>query len=110
MPKVAIVIFIMLSMLISSCSSTKIEYMTPNDFKEAAKMPYTSVYSTDYIGRVGNRVYIQHANAITLMHMLGLSKQQNYTIYWTEFSELPVDFIDKLEKQKEQQYDKAGNL
>ncbi len=90
------------SLLLSSCSTTTTEYISPEEFAQIATNFDTSIHRNNFIGAVGKRVYYEQSSPHLVLDFLGLSDGLHYTIYWTEFEEVPTELIKKLQKSKEE--------
>ena len=100
--KLSIVLLIALSITfcLSSCSNTQTKYLSPDDFVKAADLSDTSIHGNNFIGASGNRVYLEHSSPQILLDILGIDSDLRYTIFWTEFKEIPTELINKLQKSK----------
>lgn len=97
---IALLLLITITIASISCSNTKTLYLSPDEFIQRSDNFDTSVQGNNFIGAVGNRFYFEQSTSISVLNFLGLSDELNYTIFWTEFQEVPEDFLNNLQKAK----------
>ena len=92
---------IAISVFFTGCAGTNVKYLEPNIFMEKAGTTTGSAYTKIYIGTSQHRIYYETESVITSSGFLGLSDNPVCTIYWTYLKEIPQEFIEKLERQKD---------
>ena len=96
----AVVFGVIIGIILTGCTSTRIEQISGADFVVQAKRmeQISSFHSTIYIGSSNQRAYLEFRRPSLLYNIIG--KRTRTTVYWTELSELPEDIADQV---------KAGN-
>ncbi|MDB4407501.1 hypothetical protein N9019_01930 [Akkermansiaceae bacterium] len=96
----AVVSGVIIGIILTGCTSTRIEQISGADFVVQAKRmeQISSFHSTIYIGSSKQRAYLEFGRPTLLYNIIG--KRTRTTVYWTELSELPEDIADQV---------KAGN-
>ena len=90
--------------LLAGCSSTKVKYLTPDEFMARARTIDSSASSERFVGTGLDRIYYEYSNYITLTGFLKISDKPNRTLYWTDLDKVPQSFIDKLTAEKREYF------
>ena len=91
-------------MLLAGCSSTKVKYLTPDEFMARARTIDSSASSERFVGTGLDRIYYECSNFITLANFLKISDSPSRILYWTDLEEVPTSFIEKLTAEKTEYY------